>query len=420
MEKLSQLQEEKFSVNSLVLNKEDQNILDSYLPSFFASEKNIQQALVHLNRFERDVVDKYDNTHLFFHARDNKWLVRYILAGLDEVRCRQLNEKEKDPTVQILKYITPQTIVSYITQSPNFKAQRAKYEENVVKAYINILKDAKIDDFQVHDYEKRIYRKKPDYDKIFRIKTVKAMRFLCFNARSYEPAIEKNADLWRDQVRRQTFANIYHLNKYLYEETVKKLKLFAPRMFAEINDLLEDIYQTWAAARDYVYYNENQETIDKLNLATPNMKMSEVEYRKMNRKVMVKIAQYKEMVAKAKRSVYGKALIKAKENYWNTHQPVSNGFDIVEIDEEKLKYWDIHQPASSGCDEVVRDEEKLRYWDFNQPLTNDGKNIPEKQINYDYWDHHQPQTSDGKPVFKKNYKNFKYWDQHQPDTYLSK
>ncbi len=420
MEKLSQLQEEKFSVNSLVLNKEDQNILDSYLSSFFASEKNVQQALVHLNRFERDVLDKYDVKHLPFHTRDNKWLVQYILACLNEVRCMQFNEKEKDPTVQVLKYITPQTIVSYITQSPNFKAQRAEYEENVVKAYIKILKDAKIDDFQVHDYEKRIYRNKPDYDKIFRIKIVKAMRFLCFNARSYEPAIEKNADLWRDQVRRQTFANIYHLNKYLDEETVKKLKFFAPRMFAEINNLLEDIYQTWAAARDYVYYCENQETIDKLNLATPNMKMSEVEYRKMNRKVMVKIAQYKEMVAKAKRSVYGKALIKAKENYWNTHQPVSNGFDIVEIDEEKLKYWDNHQPVTNGHDEVIVDEKKLRYWDFNQPLTNDGKNIPAKEINYDYWDHHQPQTSDGKPVFKKNYKNLKYWDQHQPNTYLSK
>ncbi|MBR4419130.1 MAG: hypothetical protein IKT33_03945 [Clostridia bacterium] len=420
MEKLSQLQEEKFPVKHLVLSKEDQTILDSNLAVFFMNEKNIQKQLARLNRFERDVVDKYDHTHLFFHARDNKWLVQYILACLDEVRCMQFNEKEKDPTVQVLKYITPQTIVSYITQSPNFKAQRAEYEQNVVKAYINILKDAKIDDFQVHDYEKRIYRKKADYDKIFRNKIVKAMRFLCFSARTYEPAIEKNADLWRDQVRRQTFENLFHLNKYLDNETLNKCNLFAPRVFAEINNALEDIYQTWSAARDYIYYQDNQETIDKLNQATPNMKLSEVEYRKMNRKVMVKITQYKEIVAKAKRSVHGKAFIKTKANYWNTHQPDSNGFDIVKIDEEKLKYWDNHQPVTNGHDEVIVDEEKLRYWDFNQPLTNDGKNIPAKEINYDYWDHHQPQTSNGKPVPQKKHKNPKYWDQHQPDTYLSK
>ncbi len=411
MAKLNQIKAGQFAQENLLLSKEDEKILDSYLSLIFQDENFILRELSQLGRFDKDTVNQIDERHLLFHIREDDWLAKFVYMRLDRIRTAELSTRtENDASKPVLKYFSPKKIEAYINQSVNFKNERAKYVENVVKAYIKILRDGNKDDFAVTGYKKEIYRKNVDYDKIFRYKVEKAMRFLSFGVNAFQRAIEKNADLWRDQVRRITFENNFHVKRYLEPETKTKLQCVAPHKLAEINQFLEDIYQKWSTARDYNYYHDNQRAIDRLNYASSSMKMSEAEYKRISREVKENIGQYKVMIAKAKSSIRNK---RERQKYWDTHQPKSNGWEIEEIDEEKLRYWDGHQPATNGPEAAAIDEEALSYWNTHQPESNDIYYVPERRRDPEFWETHQPETNDGRPTPKKD-KDESRWNREQP------
>ena len=269
----------QFVMNLQVGQKFDAQFLDRHLVEIFpdlAFVENHIKMLQSVKKADLLSADKRITSEDFlpYFVRDDDWLEVY------------LGSKFK---IQNLSY---ETIRKYIAYSPKFAAARDQYEENIVRCYLNEYKNFKSDDFYADMETKYFLRNSINYDKVFRHEVKSAMNKLGLSAKSIEYALEKNAALWRDEVMTVAFLNRYpdcgirdyvrHGYRFedgLIEEQDSKPNFYAERAWcllplSKLSEQQKSLYNIWKSLREFEYYQENKKTIDKLGLATPNMKMN--------------------------------------------------------------------------------------------------------------------------------------------------
>lgn len=266
-------------MNIHVGQKFEVQYLDSHLLDIFPNLAFVEQNVKMLKDIKMSEVlvngQKITSEHFLpFYVNDNDWLEVYF------------GNKFK---TQNLSY---ETIRKYIDNSPKFAAAREQYEENVVRCYLNEYKNFKSDDFYADMENKYFLRNSINYDKIFRHEVKSAMNKLGLSAKSIEYSLEKNAPLWRDESMTVAFLNRYpdcgvrdyvrHGYRFedgLIEEQDSKPNFYAERSWrllplSKLSEQQRTLYNVWKSLREFEYYQENKKTIDKLGLATPNMKMN--------------------------------------------------------------------------------------------------------------------------------------------------
>jgi len=236
-----------------------------------------------------------DSRNLIFHMRDVNWLTRHLRYYIDNFSFKGLEN---------VGFVSLSMLQDFVANSPVFDAKRSEFEKYIVKAYIEECIDCKSDDFYSRSIEKILESGSPNYDKLFRSRVVNAMKFLGIGDESIETGLELNAPLWRKDVMDLSFANRYKNNlnitytmgHYLQipdEDLFDKKSVYhnySKKAFIEeayvlpresLNGYTRSIYDKWFCLREYEYYHNHKKTIDKLNTATRNMKISRKQAKKI-------------------------------------------------------------------------------------------------------------------------------------------
>ena len=233
--------------------------------------------------------DYTKSRNLIFHVRDNAWLAKYIKHNteIQQIRCLPLKDIE-----------------NYVENSSMFNAERREFEQFLVKSYILECLDVRGDDFYSCSMEKLLESGSENCDKLFRSRVVNAMNYLGVDQQSIEFALEMNASLWRKNVMNLAFANrykdcgvTYSLGRQLYlsnEEVVDSNSVYYKYGHCKINEEyclpreclkkpLRVLYDNWICLREYEYYHNHKNVIDKLGTATRNMQIQHQDLKKITR-----------------------------------------------------------------------------------------------------------------------------------------
>ena len=229
-----------------------------------------------------------DARNLLFHIRDDAWLTEHLAYHLQRYTC---------PELETLGALSKDTLQKFVATSPVFDKQRCEFEQHLVKSYISECLDYKNDDFFSRSIEKILETGSENYDKLFRCRVIDAMNFLGVNRSKIEDGLELNADLWRRDVMGLAFANRYRdlgvtytkgrtmqiphedvvdtksaYHKYVNRRNITEYYLL-PR--ADMSKRARTIYDKWMCLREYEYYLNHKNVIDRLGTATPNMKIKQ-------------------------------------------------------------------------------------------------------------------------------------------------
>ena len=235
-----------------------------------------------------------DARNLIFHIRDNAWLAQHLSYQLACHPCAELAGQEK---------LSLATLEKFVAQSPKFDAKRREFEGYLVKSYISECLDYQSDDFYTRSIEKILESSSPNYDKLFRDRVVKAMKYLGVSEHSIETSLEVNAQLWRKDVMGLAFANRYHdlgvtytkgrtfqiphrdvvdtksvYHKYVNHRNMPEVYLL-PR--ENMKQPARTVYDNWLCLREYEYYLNHQKVIDEMGTATRSMKISRRQAKKI-------------------------------------------------------------------------------------------------------------------------------------------
>lgn len=260
--KLNQVVPNTFHQEHLRVNK----LLDDCLYGLFPNQEYINANLKNLTPVQKNV-KYYKKNFLPFHTRDTFWLANYLEQVFNQTQALKKFSSQRAHVGVTLSYIK-----KYVEESPKFDAVRNYYEQNLVRAYINMTLDYQADDFFSKGIVKTDERNALNYDQLFRNRVVNAMTFLGVERGSIEIGLEANADLWRDKVKRQTFFNNYsmdNMNAVVSPDGI--LAKNAPNRWKKLTNMGSKLYQRWSDLNDYQYYQQHHAVIDKLGTATPNM-----------------------------------------------------------------------------------------------------------------------------------------------------
>ncbi|MBR4418418.1 MAG: hypothetical protein IKT33_00240 [Clostridia bacterium] len=236
-------------------------LLYQYLPVIFPSDSVILWKIIDNERVRNATSNEAKApvvNFLAYRITSNEWLVNYIQKVL-QTRVPQENIKTS-------------VIKRFVEQSVNFAAARDDFKQRYIRVNITKqMKYGKVKNRLPLDHGYFYFAKYDDCDKIFREHLRCSMMMRGLDYQSVQLGIEANADLWRDQVMNQAFENKF--NQYL--AMIGAENLGKRKIDSKIFKTLKAVYQkNWKKIRMYDYYQFHHEFIDKLGLATSDMKLS--------------------------------------------------------------------------------------------------------------------------------------------------
>ena len=272
--------------------KQDFNILREYLAELFPTKETLGFDNELINYFqginnEFVVEAKYDekfsknkSTNLLpFHTRDNQWLTEFFF---DIVKTQIKWEKKfyKNRSAYCPSF---SSVKAFVETDPSFALARNSFEVDLTRAQLEYMIESKYpNDFLVKDhdeygnldnnvyYHPTLSRIRPDTDKTFRNGVVNAMTSIGINSHSIEVGLEQYSNLWRKETMQDAFYNRYDANEIL--NISKKHPNY-------------DYEGVWFRLREYQYYQKHKAIIDELGLATPNMKINQLEAKRLDKDV---------------------------------------------------------------------------------------------------------------------------------------
>lgn len=258
----SQIQPNTFGSEHLRLNK----MLDECLYTLFPNQEFINVNLQNITSIQKNL-NFYKKNFLPFHTRDTFWLSKYLEQSFNQMQALKKFRSEKIHVGVVSGYIK-----KYVESSPKFDAVRSFYEQNLVRAYINMTLNYKADDFFSKGTIKTQEHRALNYNQLFRERIVNAMSFLGVDRNSIEVGLEANASLWREKVNKQTFYNIYNIdNMDAIVNPDGLLAKHAPMRRNKLMSVGNKLYGRWKNLQDYEYYQEHKQVIDQLGVVTPAM-----------------------------------------------------------------------------------------------------------------------------------------------------
>lgn len=185
------------------------------------------------------------------HLRDNLWMCKLL--------HKDLNKKGL--------YIPQQTIKSFMDTSENFAELRHNYELEIVKWQINWIMGGGENWLMPSGYDEFSLMHSPDVDKMVRGGVVKTLRAIGMDREVIEEGLEKNPG-WRSICISKGFSNEF--------EPIK----FSARSAGPADDSHR---KNWIAVKEYLYYQEHKNSVDKYGKPTQSMQMTQEEYVKLSK-----------------------------------------------------------------------------------------------------------------------------------------
>ena len=345
--------------------------LDYMLKDVFPNENSIKQNLIELRANDKRDRDAVNAFYLPFNTRNVDWMSTYI----HKIISQQLQVNNMPVPFEAIR--------AFVACSEEYNYQCNAYERNIVKCYIELLKDSEFDSFMVWKSDKKRDLKKADYDIFFYQKVANAMRAMHMPEASIERGLELNADLWREDAKKIAFENTFSPKfKKIIDQNKNLLKKHNPEIFNKTLRTKYDLYEAWSQLRDYQYYANHQEVIDKTYSHTPGMKLGKSEAKILQEQINDMSIEYEYVLFEA---------------YMEIEK-------IQKLIEEKNK--EARANSFNQINDVVNEENLESYWDFYQPISNT-KNI--ELMNCDL---HGNQILTQDQIDKE-----KYWDTHQPEVF---
>lgn len=248
----------------------DERILCDSLNQMFPDQEYVLYSVSKLKYQDKKerINQTYTAEYLPLHTRDNAWLTRYAYQVASE----------RDPQVKLKwKYVE-----NYVAESPAFDIMRNEYEQRVLRAQIPyMLNKPTPNGLMDENCCPHNYNGLPNFDRFFRNEVIRCMARFGMDEHNVEIALERSADLWREQSMIQSFENVYYPLTVL-TDIHKSIDPWWRRL-----DKLKQAHQSvWLKVREYEYYQDHHEVIDELGLATENMQLKPSEVEKAKKKLI--------------------------------------------------------------------------------------------------------------------------------------
>ncbi len=255
----------KAKEKSAILKEENfEPILEDTIKNFFPAT-----GIWYSNCFDRKRDIK--RSYLPCHLRNNRWLSELLYKEIIEEQGVKI-PKEK--------------ILNYISKSEEFQNLRHNYELEIVKWQINWIKGGGENWSIPEGFEDGDESISEDCDVCFREAVIATLTEIGMNAEVIEEGLEKNADIWRNFYFKRAFRNAFEPIGYLRKTTLKPAT--------------ESHKQNWLDNREYEYYLQHRESVERYGVVTENMKMSDKDYfnlqltlKKQNEKRLAEIEEWK-------------------------------------------------------------------------------------------------------------------------------
>jgi len=309
--------------------------LDGVITGVFPNEALIKDNLIKLRGSDKKVKDCMTAFYMPFHTRDADWMASFI----DNATYKQLKEKGNSVSFAAIK--------AYVQCAKEYHTRCSIYERNIVKSYIELLKDSETDAFMINKDSKEKFLKQPDYDIRFYQKVANAMRALEMPEASIECGLELNADLWREDAKKIAFENSYvPKNKNKIEQNKNLLKKHAPEKFNQVLRTKHDLYELWSILRDYQYYLNHKDVIERTKTKTPSMCLTQEEAKRIKELVDMLSIEYEFVLLEAAAEI-DEILNNIKKQKQTERADKVNRIDYAEenVDQQNMNYWDTHQPV---------------------------------------------------------------------------
>ncbi len=186
--------------------------------------------------------------YLQCHLRDNYWLAHWFQGKLER----------KDI------YIKRNEILNYVKTSELFAKSRHEYELEIVRWQIDWMKNGGEGWLMPSGTDEFDLIFSPDVDKIFRAGIVKTLTAIGMDKEVVEEGIERNFEMWRGQYIHKAF---YH--------TFEPISQY--RRKTDLPPCLEGHKGNWIKLRQYEYYLEHKDSVDKYGSKNPNMDLTKEE-----------------------------------------------------------------------------------------------------------------------------------------------
>lgn len=181
------------------------------------------------------------------HLRDNEWMSKLLHK---ELKAKNI-------------FISQKAIKEFMDNSKEFEELRYIYELEIVRWQINWIKGGGEGWVLPDGYDDSDIIFSPNVDIMFRNGVLLTLAEIGMNIEVVQEGIEKYADLWRPTYMRMAFE--HQFNPYVL------FKGCPPKAD-------EEHKKNWIKAREYEYYQEYQQYVDRYGTPTENMKMTEDEY----------------------------------------------------------------------------------------------------------------------------------------------
>lgn len=309
--------------------------LDNVIDGIFPDADFIKRNLIDLRCSDKQVKNSLNPFYMPFHTRDADWMASFI----DNATYKQLKEKGNSVSFAAIK--------AYVQCAKEYHTRCSIYERNIVKSYIELLKGSETDAFMISKDSKEKFLKQPDYDIRFYQKVANAMRALEMPEASIERGLELNADLWREDAKKIAFENSYvPKNKNKIEQNKNLLKKHAPEKFSQVLRTKHDLYELWSILRDYQYYLNHKDVIERTKTKTPSMCLTQEEAKRIKELVDMLSVEYEFALIEAAAEI-DEILSNIQKQKQTERADKANRIDYAEenFDQQNTSYWDTHQPV---------------------------------------------------------------------------
>ena len=197
--------------------------------------------------------NELSKAYLPCHLRDNYWL--------SQLMHQQLKGR-----------ISQSIIQGFMNTSADFARLRHDYELRIVQWQINWIMDGGANWIPPKGFDELSLLCSPDIDKMVRGGVLKTLRAIGMNREVIEEGLEKYANQWRKASMERGYNNLFN--------PVWKIDLM-DGISIERKPIDETHKANWMVDREYNYYQEHKQMVDKYGTTTPAMKMTPDEHAKL-------------------------------------------------------------------------------------------------------------------------------------------
>ena len=228
-------------------SKEKELKTEHYASMFDYIEKKLERATLNFFPLEGKWYyscykrpDDLNKKNLPCHLYDNEWLVKML---------------KKDQNLKI----DDERILDFIENSEFFKEAKKEYTQRIIKWQIEWMKQGGDNWLVPEGYGGDFTPIMKDYDKCFREGVLKTLTYIGINEEEVEEGLERNANIWRDIMMETAYFNEFE-------------GLLADNVFLKPNH-----QERWLKYRNYEYYMNHKQSVDKYGSINDDMLISEEE-----------------------------------------------------------------------------------------------------------------------------------------------